>query len=448
MRIFETLLLVSTFLYILNTLSLRNRRIIFTFIVSSSIIHIIFEGFRWQLFLFYIVLVYISFDFFTYGSIKQSKLIRYLNISLICISLILALIFPVFNLPKPTGEFNVGVTKRTLVNNKRDLFFNNSSDKRLNISIWYPIDPIKGDKEVPYSNKSKIYSKWLAKSLELPSFIFSHTNLIKTNSFLDKNISNKQLPYPVVIFSHAMFSVLNQNTILFEQLASNGYIVISISHTYESSVTIFSDDDYIPYSERLMELYYKELKTLYPIMAKRFNEENIETKNELAKEFIESSIIPAKMIDIRVQDINFIINKLVELNNNDPILHDSISIDDIGVMGHSLGGAAAFKTLLVNPSIKAGINIDGNQYGSNLSNPLNKPFAFLTTENFQDINDVFYQKRNYSKVIFEGTEHLDFTDTPYFSKLFILLQLTSNRDITFKMNSYITSFFDIHLKKL
>ena len=47
--------------------------------------------------------------------------------------------------------------------------------------------------------------------------------------------------YPLVIFSHGSFGTITSNVSLFTDLASHGYVVGSIGHTYQSFYTTDAD---------------------------------------------------------------------------------------------------------------------------------------------------------------------------------------------------------------
>ena len=57
---------------------------------------------------------------------------------------------------------------------------------------------------------------------------------------------------PVVIYSHGYTSFPGQNTALLEELASHGYIVYSVQHTYDSSPVAFPNGDVVGMDPALM----------------------------------------------------------------------------------------------------------------------------------------------------------------------------------------------------
>ena len=81
--------------------------------------------------------------------------------------------------------------------------------------------------------------------VKYPIFIvnerFLFTIKVKSNSFSNAKADNQNGPYPLVIFSHGLGGNRTQNTIIIEELASHGYVVIAIEHAYDANVSIFNN---------------------------------------------------------------------------------------------------------------------------------------------------------------------------------------------------------------
>ena len=110
--------------------------------------------------------------------------------------------------------------------------------------------------------------------------------------------------YPVVVFApgdgyNAAFS-----TSLLEEIASHGYIVVSMDHAYNSYLTTLPDGEVI----------------------KRPSDELNETDEDFAT---------------RIADVEFVIDQLEQVNSSDAILKNSLDLDHLGIWGHSFGGQAA-----------------------------------------------------------------------------------------------------------
>ncbi|EOZ99234.1 Carboxylic ester hydrolase [Indibacter alkaliphilus LW1] len=64
---------------------------------------------------------------------------------------------------------------------------------------------------------------------------------VDTNTFVSPEIQNKK--FPVLIFSHGLYSEAFGYYALMEEIVSHGFIVLNINHTYESSGSLFPDGE-------------------------------------------------------------------------------------------------------------------------------------------------------------------------------------------------------------
>ena len=124
---------------------------------------------------------------------------------------------------------------------------------------------------------------------------------------------------PLIVFSHGGISVKTSNTSLFTELASHGYVVASIDHTYQSlhtqidGRTIWIDPDY------MRDLNAED------------SHQDIEHSLRLYQEWL----------TIRMGDIHFVIDSLIEETDElDKAYRTLINPEKIALSGHSLGGSA------------------------------------------------------------------------------------------------------------
>jgi len=128
--------------------------------------------------------------------------------------------------------------------------------------------------------------------------------------------------FPLIVFSHGGLGVKSSNESLYNELASHGYVVVSIDHTYQCFFTEDKNGDTI-----LIDLDYMQ-----------------ELSNEDPRSDIQQSYtLYQKWMEIRMDDINFVIDHIISEvgNNNADLVYSLVDITKIGLMGHSLGGSAA-----------------------------------------------------------------------------------------------------------
>lgn len=129
-------------------------------------------------------------------------------------------------------------------------------------------------------------------------------------------------------------------------------------------------------------------------------------------------------------------------------------LDQLGVFGHSVGGGAAGKLALTDERIRAGVNLDGIQWGTKIDTVFQKPFLYISADwpaEHEDINAHIYSKKSTdyfyeAKLLNSG--HPNFMDIPFMIPMSSLTGSGSidpelGMEITTKL---VTAFFDRHLK--
>ncbi|MGW8824710.1 alpha/beta hydrolase [Paenibacillus lautus] len=89
------------------------------------------------------------------------------------------------------------------------------------------------------------------------------------------------------------------------------------------------------------------------------------------------------------EDIAFVTDQLERLQSGAVAskFKGALDLDNIGMMGHSFGGAAAFEAVYSNPRIKAGVNMDGTLFITTDRDDMEKPFMFMESEDFMKVNE-------------------------------------------------------------
>ena len=217
------------------------------------------------------------------------KISRYIFISFLLIFTFQCI--PIKDPPKPTGSSDVGTQTLELTDQNRLEWFtkDNIEDlRKIMVQVWYPTNDNEGEKE-SYVDHGKIRVKALAEQFDYKPFIFNGLIKVKSNSFSNAKVDNQNSPYPVIIFSHGLGGNRTQNTIIIEELASHGYVVIAIEHAYDANVSVFNNGNIADYRSGI----------------------NYERRNEgenLTEEEFWSIRLP--QLETRVADVRFLIDEL------------------------------------------------------------------------------------------------------------------------------------------
>jgi dienelactone hydrolase len=275
------------------------------------------------------------------------------------------------------------------------------------------------------------------------------------------------VPFPIVIFSHG-HGTCNQNssTAQCEELASHGYVVVSINHTHGSIITEFSDG-----------------RTVGIQSAK---------KNDTGTNFTQKKEFLDSVLEVWISDIQFVLDQLKNITQDkESCFYGRLDMKNIGMFGHSLGGATAAQVCRRDNRVKAGVDLDGGLFGPTPAANFNKPFMFLINPGmFKNVDqplpeeirrdfkitshgeeDAFKYVTCFSieqliKVlgpdaytfVIKGMGHLDFTDIGLFknsSFFFKFFRNLGSKSIigsidgfraTEIVNAYLVNFFDKYLK--
>ena len=207
---------------------------------------------------------------FRTGSVIKNGVLAFLAVLL---ALSPALIFPQYKPPQTTGAYDVETVTYTYTDEDRDeMYSDTGGPRRLTVQYWYP-----------------------------------------------ENAADK---CPLIVFSHGSFGVKSSNLSLYRELASHGYVVCSIDHTYQCLFTSDTDGRVSLIDRGFMR----------EILA-----EDAERDKTQSYEYYQ------KWMGVRTGDLNYVVDyALNQAASSDPDpVYALIDTTKIGVMGHSLGGSAA-----------------------------------------------------------------------------------------------------------
>lgn len=268
--------------------------------------------------------------------------------------------------------------------------------------------------------------------------------------------------YPLVVFSHGAFGIRTSNTSTYMELASNGYIVCSIDHPYHSMYTVDTNGK-------------------FTMGDRSFRQEVIDANNDV---YDNETVykLAQKWLKVRTEDMNFVLDTIIKnaKDNGSDEVYQIINTDKIGLMGHSLGGAASAKLGRERHDIGAVINLDADLLGEYVDfvdgkEVVNKeiypvPILSIYTDTMKqaiasvtDPDIVIPQKlisasapKAY-EVYIEGTNHMSLTDLPLFSPFLVKMICGSVKNkigvqeadkyyVIETMNSIVLEFFNCNLK--
>ncbi len=328
-------------------------------------------------------------------------------------ALLMAFIFPQTEAVAPDGPMSIAYSKSTWTDESRiETFADNSGEeatpsRKLTVEFWYPDE-----------------------------------------------ISEET--YPLVVFSHGANGFSGSNVSTFKQLASHGYVVASIGHTYHAFYTQDEDNNITVIDTE----FFNQVMSLSSM-------EDGEEKYNLNNEWLM----------LRVEDEDFVLDTILQHAEaaGAEAPYNLIDTERIGLFGHSLGGASGAALGRMRDDIDAVIDIDGSMLGEVADfrngqeilteDPYPVPLLNLYAEDHYEAAQAEIEENpgmeyyNFHatehaieayEVVLLDAGHLNFSDLPLFSPLLAKAMGVGTVDARYgieMMNFVVLEFFDSILKE-
>lgn len=383
--------------------------ILFSVSVFVFLLHLFFGYMRWQFYPLYLAGIIAIIGLFLI-KIRGIVLKRYLRISIFIVSSLLlmislgsTLVFPMYDIPNPSGDYAIGTESFIIEDDTREeLYSDEIGDfRRIKIQIWYPADSTEGYELAPWLEDGVEIARGLSRDMGFPFFVLDHTADIMSNSYINAPLNDDLNRYPVVIISHGWRGFRNIHTDFAEELASNGYIVVGIDHTYGSVATVF-DDDIVNLAEDALP------------------------PRETTDDFLDYA---NQLVNTYAGDVTTTINYLETLNDVElsSKFNGRLDLSNIGLLGHSTGGGGDVAVALNDDRIDALIGLDAwvePIAESNINQGLMIPSLFLRSESWEEgYNNTtllsLIDQSAYPPLLYQidGTTHFDFAMVYMYSPL-------------------------------
>ena len=248
-------------------------------------------------------------------------------------------------LAEPTGRYEIGRTTLHLVDGDRRDPWQPDRDRELMATVTYPARRVDGFPRGRWFS-APVVAEFEVAATEPPfNLAPGSVDLAGASAHAHVGAPVARPPgrpsdgWPVVVFSPGFNTHREQNTAHVEDLASRGYVVVSMDHTFEVAVE-FPGGRVVPRAP--------EIDSDDPAVG---------------------AVVLRRAIDARVADTRFVLDELAELDrgrNPDaehirlPVgLRRRLDLDHVGMFGFSYGGYTAAETMFFDRRIDAGINLDG-----------------------------------------------------------------------------------------
>lgn len=264
-------------------------------------------------------------------------------------------------LPPPTGPQALGAIELHLVDRGRPDPWHPDEPRELMVTVWYPADAGGGEHpRFPYlrPGAAAAFEHGGLADVDIAPAQVELADL-RTHARADAPVDARRGAHPVVLFSPGGGLSRTAGTVLVEELASHGTVVVTVDHTHEAAQVQFPGGRVV-----------------------------------VGDQLRGTPDVLRQMLATRVADLRFVLDQLGVLasgGNPDvgrrPLpegLGGVLDLSRVGAFGHSAGGFAAAETMLVDPRVDVGANLDGSlgydlphDLGAVAERGLDRPFLLM-----------------------------------------------------------------------
>ncbi len=238
--------------------------------------------------------------------------------------------------PRPTGPFAVGTHEYLWVDqNREEPFTKDPADRRhLLVRVWYPAEGLPGNEPAPYVSDVNEFPE---------KSVYRRGEGIKTNSITDAPFAKRKSRFPILVYQPGGGTARFIGTFEAEQLASQGYVIVSADHPGFSETVLFPDG-----------YRFKADSLLAP-------KETGNLRSDALKswEWLEEDVFPTW-----TADVSYVLDKIQALDRTPgQLFYKRLDLSRIGMMGWSFGGATAVQMSKDDPRVIAVVDQDGQLFG-------------------------------------------------------------------------------------
>ncbi|MBM2622935.1 acetylhydrolase [Actinoplanes sp. LDG1-06] len=248
---------------------------------------------------------------------------------------------PRLSLPGPTGPHQIGTVALHLLDRSRpDPFTGQAGHRELMIGVWYPARDTAHHPRAPWMEPA-VLREYLSDAGYAPDLVTTP----RTSGHIGATV-RRTGKLPVVVFSHGSGGHRDENSTMIQELASRGYLVVTIDHLGDA---------------------YSQLPSGRVVTP------------------TEGSFTPEDY----AQDARFVLDRIGDLaaGRNPDVdgkrLPDGLAwapdTHRIGMVGWSKGGTATARVMLTDRRVRAGLAIDAPMQPL-MTGSIDRPFMMMTAE--------------------------------------------------------------------
>lgn len=312
--------------------------------------------------------------------------------------------------PNPIGSYLVGRTQMDF-----DYTASDCSKRELTAFVYYPSDSNEGKPTSTYMFP-EVYDMFDEQPL-VSALKGAYSIDIKTQCYDDLALSATEKRYPVLFYVCGGGSSPEWGTVLCTDLASTGYIVVSIGHQ-NSTMYKRKDGSLFNISKEFSDVItaFSVDPKILELSGQMVMRPDNETALEMCRNVLSLPILDElkKFSELQAEDVRYVADFLTKMNaeQQESIFHGRLSLESgMGIVGHSYGGPTTAMVCRDDDRFVCGIGLDNGAFGL-LDSDIKKPFLLLFCEPNYNMNAII-GPNNRSETFYysvDGVTHLDYSD--------------------------------------
>jgi len=257
-------------------------------------------------------------------------------------------------LPSPTGSLAVARVTYAWVDSSRAPFIEqrDAGQREVIVDVWYPTSNPAGRPLAPYlpglPNLRHVLSDSTLRAEFAPAYAAMELGSLRTHAAEGRPAACPAHGCPVLVFSHGGGVDRSFYTAQYEDLASHGYVVAVIAHTYDTHLVVLPDG--------------RAIRARAPPHDTTPPDPSLPRWRQALQRDARSQAYVRRVIAVEAADIRFVIDELFRYAK-DSAGHASfakrLDLSRLGALGHSAGGEAAALACQLDRRLRACENQDG-----------------------------------------------------------------------------------------
>lgn len=317
--------------------------------------------------------------------------------------------------PAPSGQSVIGTRVLEFVDTARpDPYLSDGSKRQLAIRMWYPVSSHWTGECTAAEYAPAAVWHYFAQLVGVKEFP------VATNSCLDAAIAEGS--HPVILLTPGYTGTFTDYSFLTEDLASHGYVVVAIDHTYEATAVEFSNG-----------------KLARSLVGSHLGDTERRDRHSLAF-----------AVDVRMKDLQFVIGELGRLNAaSQGLFAGRLDLTKTFVIGHSLGGLTALLSNDADPHVKGAVLLDP-LLPDVLPGNTNKPVLMLAADRKEWGKNECQLWNNLRgprlAVSLQGSEHVALSDWLWLAKDTVHAGAMGPEKTLSAVREYVAAFLDSNVR--